>query len=584
MKRRAVHADKRRASIRAFPMSSLRNDIVLEGALNGARPAKIWLRHIRRFGWIYAFGALSVIGTNITESVVPKIVQHAIDGVSKGDLDVARLVAFFALVLVVQAVCRVLWRVTLGRQTHEVSAKMRSLLWNRVRFLPKERLETDLSPGEIMNVAAGDAQTARFIFGFTLVGTIDFIFLIIFNLFFMLTIDVELTMWALVVVPVLPVIMDRLARKESRQHDEAQSSLSNLTDLATQAVGSVRLQRLTRTSAFWIGRLTESARDYRNKRFEVQKTALSFIPVTGVAPLLSLAVLIVLGSRKVLAGEMTIGAFVAMQSYVLLIQGPLIELGTIISEWQRSFTSFRRVADLWHAAEAPLLRTGGEATAKATDPVYEVRDLRFAYPGRERPVIEGLSFRIESGERVGIMGPIGAGKSTLLQILAGLERGYEGRVDLRGREIREYAHAHLRSVIKVVPQKTFLFADTIRANLSLDREMSDEEIWHYLDIAGISEDARGFPKGLDTPLGEWGLNLSGGQKQRLTIARALAAKPEVLLLDDCLSAVDTVTEERILRNLDRELKHCTLLWVAHRDSTLRYCHRLIRLEGVEATA
>jgi ATP-binding cassette subfamily B protein len=551
--------------------------VTLDGALEGEGSTRVWARHIRKLWWIYAGGILSVVGTNITETLVPKVVQHAIDAALAGGHGLDRLFQILLAVLLVQAVCRLLWRVTLGQQTHFVAARMKSLLWNRARYLPKERLERDLNPGELMNVATGDVGSARFVFGFTLVGTTDFLFLILFTLGFMLTIDVELTLWALAILPGLPFFLDKLARKESRQHKRAQESLSGLTDLAAQAVSSVRLQRLTRTSGFWIDKLSRAALDYRLRRFDVVKTSLAFIPATGFAPLLSVGVLIFLGAKKVLAGEMSIGSFVAMQSYVFIIQGPLIELGVIISEWQRSFGSLDRVVKTWREPEAPGLRSGGEEPKTDGGAVFAVRGLSFAYPGRPEPVIDRLSFELSPGSRLGIKGPIGAGKTTLLQILAGFERGYTGEVLLWGKDARVYSHSALRSRIKVVPQRPFLFADTIRANLSLDRQASDEELWHMLSLAGISADVRTLPKGLDTPLGEWGVNLSGGQKQRLTLARALAAKPEVLLLDDCLSAVDTVTEETILKNLDRELRHVTLVWVAHRESTLRYCDRILTM-------
>ena len=128
-----------------------------------------------------------------------------------------------------------------------------------------------------------------------------------------------------------------------------------------------------------------------------------------------------------------------------------------------------------------------------------------------------------------------------------------------------------------VHQKPFLFADSIRNNIAIDTEYSDEQIWEFLDLAGLKSDIEGFDDQLDTPLGEWGINLSGGQKQRLTLARALARKPSLLFLDDCLSAVDTVTEEQILKNLDQQLKDTTLIWVAHRESTLKYCNKFLKL-------
>jgi ATP-binding cassette subfamily B protein len=191
-------------------------------------------------------------------------------------------------------------------------------------------------------------------------------------------------------------------------------------------------------------------------------------------------------------------------------------------------------------------------------------------------VISRLSLEIRSGERIGITGPVGSGKSTFVRILAGEERDFQGEVRLYGEDIRGYTHEELSRELSCVEQRPFLFAESIRRNVLLDRTASDDAVSALLDAAGLSDDISRLPDGLDTPLGEWGINLSGGQKQRLTIARALAAKPRILLLDDCLSAVDVVTEERILKNLDRLLPTTTIVWVAHRPSTLKYCRRVVR--------
>ena len=210
-------------------------------------------------------------------------------------------------------------------------------------------------------------------------------------------------------------------------------------------------------------------------------------------------------------------------------------------------------------------------------PIFTVQNLTFKYSEGLEPVFKDLNFELKEQGRLGLIGPIATGKSTLINILMGLERNFQGKVLFRGRSFDQYGHLELRHHIGHVSQRPFLFASTIRENLKLDRDMSDEEIWHYLKMAELLEDVRKFPQGLDTSLGEWGINLSGGQKQRLTLARALARTPSVLLFDDCLSAVDTVTEEKILKNIDREMKEVTLVWAAHRASTLKYCDRILEM-------
>ena len=176
------------------------------------------------------------------------------------------------------------------------------------------------------------------------------------------------------------------------------------------------------------------------------------------------------------------------------------------------------------------------------------------------------------------MGPTGTGKSTLLHILLGLKTQYLGEALFLGKSVKTYEHTPLRQHLTMVSQDPFVFADTIRNNIQGGGHKSDEDIWAILDLVSLKEEVENFPDHLDTPLGEWGLNLSGGQKQRLTMARAFIREPSFLFLDDCLSSVDTLTEEKILENMATYLKDKTVIWVSHRKSTLRLCDRILELD------
>lgn len=536
-----------------------------------------WVGHLRQRKGLYAIGCFSVAITNLADIMVPKSIQWIIDHFVQ--TSTMYMTGFWVLLgtYVGQFIARFVWRITLARETHLTEAQMKSLLWDRIRFLPEKVLQQRLTVGELMNVGAGDLRTARFVFGFTLVGTTDFLFLLIFALIAMFLIDVELSLAALAVMPLVPFAINRLAKLEHKFHTEAQERLSDLTDASSQAVSTIRLQRVSQTGIYWTQKLLESARRYQGSRFRVLKNEISFIPNTGIAPLVSYAVLLFYGAQKVFSGELTIGAFVAMQSFIFIVQGPLIELGYVISEWQRGFASLRRYLEVLNENEEPLLRRGGEVLTPRPE-VFSVQSLTFAHDGAAHPLIRDLNLELKQGERLGIMGPVGSGKTTLIRILAGFNRDYQGSVRIFGTEIKQAEHHSLRKTLACVPQKAFLFADTLRNNVQLELELTDEELWHYLELAGLADDVRKFPNGLDTALGEWGINLSGGQKQRLTIARALASKASVLLFDDCLSAVDTVTEDKILRNLDLHFKDQTLVWVAHRRSTLKYCTKIIEME------
>jgi ATP-binding cassette subfamily B protein len=229
--------------------------------------------------------------------------------------------------------------------------------------------------------------------------------------------------------------------------------------------------------------------------------------------------------------------------------------------------------------KSTLLQEGGEIDDQDLN-ILDVKDLSYSFI-ESAPLFSHLSFKLKKGGRLGITGAIGTGKSTLISILQGLEREISGgSVTFLGKPFSAYSHDHLRSYIGHVSQKPFLFADSIRHNVVMNSDLTDDEIWKYLDLAGLKDDVLNFPNGLDTELGEWGINLSGGQKQRLTLARAIAKKPKLLFLDDCLSAVDTITEELILKNLNIYLKDVTLVWVAHRKSTLKYCDQIFELKAL----
>lgn len=559
------------------------------GFVYGPKRAYALLRGhlLGRFGF-YSVGIGAVVLSNLCDVLLPKFGQWVVDlavgapipaifsAESKSrSFDI--ILAALLVTILVQALARRYWRLYLGQETHRVSAAFKSLIWRYARRLPRYRLETDLNTGALMNVATSDVGNARLNFGWSLIALTDGIFLSVLILVSMLIIDLELALWAFAIIPFFPYATYVLAGREYRQHGIAQEALSRLNELCTQAVSTVKLQRLTQTSDFWNARLLRSADAFRLERLAVVFISLSFMLLLGAVPIFCYVILFYLGTQKVFDGQLTPGELVALQGYIFMLKGPLGEMGFAIAEWQQGMASIERISDVLGQPSEPAL-SGGEDVRACPGPVYRVEQLSFAFEDGRR-LFSDVDFVVEAGGRLGLRGPIGSGKSAVVDILAGFRRQFQGKVELYGQDIRSYRHESLRGILSVVPQKPFLFADTIRNNLLLNRSISEAEIWHWLEIAGMADEVRRFPNGLDTQLGEWGINLSGGQKQRLTLARALVSRPNILLLDDCLSAVDTVTEERILLALDRELRETTLVWVAHRRSTLRFCNHVIEMEA-----
>lgn len=560
----------------------------------------IWWNYLRSHPGIYLFGVVSVFVTNLMQVFIARLSGVAIDlfegkaappilskvhfinwSDSKGTF--WQLVWAMAIFQIVVFLGRVLWRLSLARQTHYANSYLRGKVWQSARFVQRDLLDSTITKGVLLNASNSDVGAAKFLFGFTLVGMADFIFLTTMTLMAMMAINPSLALWSFVAMIPLPFVAKWISQREIHLFDVAQNKLSDFNDLAAQAVGSIRMQRLTQTGSFWKRRLNLMAEDYRMDRLNAVFSSLRWFPTMGSASLLCTAVLFILGVTYVGAGKMSVGDFIAMQSLIFLIQDPLTELGFIISDWRRGMTGLARLCEIYMAPQDRIYTDNlGQEKIDLREnhqrAILECKNVSVSMDQGQSFTFKDFDLTIKAQERLGVCGPIGSGKTTLVNLLSGLKRDFDGEILFCGQPFNHYKHDDLRQYIGVVSQSPFLFADTVKKNVAVGQEdMHDEEIWHYLEMAGLKEDVEQMPHGLHTSLGEWGINLSGGQKQRLCLARALARKPKLLFLDDCLSAVDTVTEEKILRYLDQHMKETTVIWMAHRKSTLKYCDRIMEL-------
>ncbi len=551
---------------------------------------KFFFSYVFRRKYIYIIGVFSLIATAISQSAHPRLIGYAIDQLNGKLIPeffklsspiytfyfLLGIYLFFHLTLFVG---RWAWRRFLARETHYAGNYLRKLLWQRVQYFKQEELNSKFTPGVLMSLSASDVFSARFLFGFILMAILDVTFLFIFASLGMMQVDLELTMWMLVIMPLPGIIAWRISKLEIVAYSESKEELASFNDKVSQVITTIKLQRISGNRSFWEGMLYDMASRFRSKKLRAVLISFYFFPVMGGAILISYSLLFYFGISKVQSGVLSVGEFVSLQGFILLLQHPILDLGYIISEWQKAKASLQRLLDLFNnELDGFLLPRIAKEISYTSNP-YSITNLNFAYKGKdEKQLFNKFNLTIKNGDRLGLKGEIGSGKSSLLKILAGLELGFSGEVLFRGEDIRSFAREQLAEEVTYVDQENFLFADSIRTNIALDMELSEDDLWYYLKLACVDEDIKNLEHSLDTELGEWGINLSGGQKQRVCLARALARKPSVLLLDDCLSAVDTHTELVILENLDRELKNCTVVWVAHRDSTLQKCHRIINLD------
>jgi ATP-binding cassette subfamily B protein len=294
-----------------------------------------------------------------------------------------------------------------------------------------------------------------------------------------------------------------------------------------------------------------------------------------------------MGSQEAIRGRISVGEFVAFNAYLVMLSWPMIAFGWVTNILQRGMASWKRMLDVLDARpeidDRDVSAAGRAAVIRGS---IEIRDLTFTYPASNAPALDRISLRIEAGETAAFIGATGSGKSTLISLLPRLHEPPSDTVFLDGIDVRRIPLATLRGAIGFVPQEPFLFSDTIAENIAFgvtptgpqDADALDAGIRAAAAIASLDKDVESFPKGYDTLVGERGITLSGGQKQRTAIARALMVNPRLLILDDALSAVDTYTEEEILKRLRGVMRQRTSLIVSHRVSTVRDADRIFVLD------
>jgi ATP-binding cassette subfamily B protein len=335
-------------------------------------------------------------------------------------------------------------------------------------------------------------------------------------------------------------------------------------------------------------------REYVGRNRTVIKLTAMFYPGLHAMIGLLFGLIFYLGSRAMIRGTLSIGSFIAFQLYLGRMVWPLIALGWVTNLFQRGMASMLRLHEVW-SIQPDVRVDAGERVLAPVRGEIEIRNLTFGYDGRTaeslpredsvprefvpRFALRDINLHVHPGETVGIVGRTGSGKSTLLALIMRTFEPPPGTIFIDGRPIESFPTTQLRQWIGAVPQETFLFSESIAENIRFGRrDASDDEVQESAVLAGLSRDVSSFPQGLGTLIGERGITLSGGQKQRTAIARALVRDPAILILDDALSAVDTSTEEQILRALREIRKGRTALIVSHRVSSVKDADNIIVID------
>ncbi|HSE65746.1 MAG TPA: ABC transporter ATP-binding protein [Gemmatimonadales bacterium] len=546
------------------------------------------LRHLlpamRPYRWTFAGGLALVVVSNFFATLVPRYLQRGIDALETGGSFalVRHEIALMLAIAAVGGITRYGMRELLNGVSRRVETDLRDRLFQHLQILSAafyDRMPT----GDIMARGTNDLLAVRMVAGPALMYFVDTIVRTLMVLPYMLHISPRLTGLALLPLIALPIVMAFFGQAIHRRTLAIQAQYSTLTSAAHENISGVRIVRAyqqERAEAVNFRRLNE---EYARRNIALAQVAGAFHPILALLGGLGGAAVLYLGGSLVIAGTVTVGEYVAFGVYLVTLVWPMIALGWVVNLVQRGEASMGRLLALLQEQPAivspPTASRLPEARGGRT---VKYEGVWFRYPGApERGwVLQDIHFAVEAGRSLAIVGATGSGKSTLVELLPRTYDPDRGRILIDGVDIRDLTLDELREAIGFVPQETFLFSETLKNNILLGAP-DDGRLAGVVETAQLSEALPVLPQGIDTMLGERGVNLSGGQKQRSAIARALAQDPPVFVLDDALSAVDGQTEAKILHGLRDALRGRTSIIVSHRLTAVRDADWILVLdEGV----
>lgn len=433
--------------------------------------------------------------------------------------------------------------------------------------------------GDLMNRISEDVSQVRMYLGPAVMYTLNLVVLIAMVVSVMAYIDVELTLWALLPLPLMSGGIYLVSRRIQRQSKRVQELQSALSTFVQQHISGIRIIKAFRKEALTAERFEQQSDAYKQRKLDLVKTEALFMPIIVLLVGFSTILTIYVGGQRVMAGELELGHIFQFVFYVNLLTWPFASVGWVTTLVQKAEASMQRINDFLDAV--PRLHPGTEPVpqdASVATLVFE--GVSFTYPDTGIQALKDVSFTLERGQTVAITGRTGSGKSTVAHLAMRLFDPDTGTVRFRGSDIRSLNAQAFRAHTGYVPQDVFLFSDPIEENIAFGVDEAEAKaIRAAARQAHVAHNIEAFPGGYQTQLGERGVNLSGGQKQRISIARALMRKPELLILDDSLSAVDTDTETHILNALKAESKRAAVLMMSHRVSSLRHADWVVVLDN-----
>lgn len=577
------------------------------------------LKYLNKYLWKYRFrlvlGIFFVAISNVFGIFPPQLIREAFDVVAESDelqsvlsesdkvlvdkntttsflsaytkeMSLKTSLIFFAVLVLLMALMKGVFtffmRQTIIVVSRLIEYDLKNEIYEHYQVLSMSFYKKN-NTGDIMNRISEDVTRVRMYLGPGIMYTINLILLFALVIPIMLSINVKLTLFSLAPLPVLSIIIYYISSKINKKSETVQKQLSLLSTFTQESFSGIRIIKSFVKEKYMNTVLKKEAEDYKEKNLDLVKLEAFFFPTIMALIGLSTILTVYVGGLEIIrtkgtAEQITVGNIAEFIIYVNMLTWPVTSLGWVTSVIQRAAASQTRINEFLETE--PDIKNPTEKTSEITGEI-EFKNVSFVYPESGTKAVQQVSFRIKPGETLAIIGKTGSGKSTIADLICRLFDTSAGEILIDGQNIKSINLNSLRSEIGYVPQEVFLFSDSIKNNISFGithQEISLERIEDAAKKAAIHSNIASFKNKYETKLGERGITLSGGQKQRISIARAIIDLPKILILDDCLSAVDTETEEEILNNLKQIMMNTTSIIISHRISSVKHANKVLVMD------
>ncbi len=541
------------------------------------------LPYARRYRRRIAVGLSLVLVSNLFALSWPYLLKLAIDALEQG-ITPAGLALYAGLIVVLSLIGgagRYLMRERMNGMSRHVETDLRDDYFaHLLRMAPD--FYGRVSTGELMSRATNDIPAVRLVIGPALMYLVNTTVVSIIALTMLILIDPRLTLFSILPLAIVPPTVIYFGREIHKRFEAIQAQFGRISTMAQENLAGARIVKAYVQEGAQAREFAGLNRDYMKLNIQLAKVWGLFHPALMMLTGLGAVIVLGVGGRDVIMGRITIGDFVAFAFYLLQLIWPMIALGWVINLFERGAASMGRIEEIM-SVEPAIRDAERPVEVEAPAGGIEFQNVSFRYPGTERYVLRDVSFTIEPGQSVAIVGRTGSGKSSIVRLVPRLYDPDDGEILLDGVPVSQIRLEQLRRLVAMVPQEPFLFSETLGANVAFGLLDSHDQqhVEEAAAIAQLAETIEDFPDGYDTQLGERGINLSGGQKQRATLARALTREAPVLILDDALSSVDTHTEMAILEALQDVFKQRTSLIVSHRVTAVKDADLILVIEDGE---